>query len=146
MGMSAGAMAVIGKIYQGQQQKVALQGAANQLNMEAGQSVATGIQRSIMERRKADYIASNARAEIAAGGLTTTGTSSQQVIGQIKGQGEYNARTALYEGEQRGSELDYDASLRRNEAKAAATASYFSAASSAISGGADFYSKYGSAA
>ncbi len=143
MGATAGAMAVIGKIYQGQQQRVALQGAANQLNMEAGQARATGIQRSIMERRKTDYVASNANAEIAAGGLATTGTSAQSVVGQIKGQGEYNARTALYEGEQRGSELDYDATLRRNEAKAAATASYFSAAGSAVSDGTDFYTKYG---
>lgn len=144
MGATAGAMAVVGKIYQGQQQRVAYQGAANQLNMEAGQSVATGIQRSIMERRKADYVASNANAEIAASGLATTGTSAQSVVGQIKGQGEYNARTALYEGQQRSNELNYDASLRRNEAKAAATASYFSAAGSAVSDGTDFYSKYGS--
>ena len=144
MGATAGAMAVIGSIYKGQQQRVALQGAANQLNMEGGQARATGIQRSIMERRKSDYVASNANAEIAAGGLATTGTSAQAVVGQIKGQGEYNARTALYEGEQRRNELDYDASLRRNEAKAAATSSYFSAASSAVSDGSDFYSKYGS--
>ena len=143
MGATAGVMAVLGKVYQGQQQRVALQGAANQLNMEGGQARATGIQRGIMERRKTDYVASNANAEIASGGLATTGTSAQSVVGQIKGQGEYNARTALYEGQQRGNELDYDATLRRNEAKAAATASYFSAAGSAVSDGTDFYSKYG---
>lgn len=146
MGATAGMMAVLGKVYQGQQQRVSLQGAANQLNMEAGQSVATGIQRSIAERRKADYVASNAQAEIAAGGLSTTGTSAQKIIGQIKGQGEYNARTALYEGEQQGNELNYDASLRRNEAKAAAVSSYFSAAGSAVSDGMDYYTKYGAAA
>lgn len=145
MGATAGMMAVLGKVYQGQQQRVAYQASANQLNMEAGQSVAAGIQRSIAESRKADYTASNANAEIAAGGLTTTGTSSQAVVGQIKGQGEYNARTALYEGEQRANELNYDASMRRNEAKAASTASVFSAAGSAVSDGTDFYSKYGSA-
>ena len=144
MGTTAGVMSVFGKVYQGQAQKASLQGAANQLNMEAGQAVASGIQRSIMERRKTAYVASNANAEIAAGGLTTTGTSAQAVVGQIKGQGEYNARTALYEGQERANELNYDASLRRNEAKAAATAGYLSAAGSVVSEGGDFYSKYGS--
>ena len=146
MGATAGVMMVLGKVYQGQQQKASLQGAANQLSMEAGQSNAAGIQRTIMERRKTDIVASNANAEIAASGLSTTGTSAQAVVGGIKGQGEYNARTALYEGEQRGNELNYDATLRRNESKAAVTASYFSAAGSAVSDGTDFYSKYGSAA
>lgn len=146
MGATAGVMMVLGKVYQGQQQRASLTGAANQLNMEAGQSTAAGIQRGIMERRKTAYVASNANAEIAAGGLATTGTSAQAIVGQIKGQGEYNVRTALYEGDQRGNELNYDATLRRNEGRAAATASYFSAAGSAVSDGTDFYTKYGSAA
>ena len=82
---------------------------------QAGQSVASGIAGSIQDRRRAAYVASNARAATAAGGLTTTGTSAVMNEGQIRGEGEYRALTALYQGEDRASELRARASGMRTE-------------------------------
>jgi len=146
------------KIYGGYAQNAAMQGAAGQLQQEAGQSVASGIQGAIEANRRADYVGSNAQARIAAGGLTTTGRSAVVTLGRIAGQGEYNARTALYQGYDRAQELDFRAQTMRNEGSAAETAGWIGGASSALSGyqrvltmhpssplygTQSFYSKYG---
>lgn len=144
MGATAGIVGAVGSVYGGLKQKAALNSSANQLNMEAGQAVASGIQRSIAESRKTAALTSNANAAIAAGGLTTTGTSAQAVVGRIQGQGDYNERSALYEGEQQANELNYDAALRRDEGAAAETSGFMGAAGSLIKGATDFYTKYGS--
>jgi len=134
------------KIYGGMQQKRAMDASAGMLDQEAGQSVASGIMAAQNERRKASYVASNARARIAAGGLATTGTSAISTVGQIRGQGEYNALTSLYEGQDRAIGLNYQAAGMRNEGSAAETAGWMSGISSVLTGGTSFFDKYGQAA
>lgn len=126
------------KIYQGVQQKQAYDRSAAETAQEAGQSVAAGIQGAQQQRRKGAYVASQAQARIAASGLTTTSGSAVNTIGDIRGQGEYNALTALYQGEDRGSELNYRAATARSEGQAAETAGVINAAA----GGMSFYNKY----
>lgn len=109
--------------------------AAGQISQEAGQSVASGIQASIEDRRRASYVASGARAKTAASGLTTTDTSAIKNVGDIRGQGEYEAQTALYQGYDRASELTYRANQLRNEGNNAVV-------SSVIDAGTSFYDKY----
>lgn len=139
MGVTAAlGIAAAGKIYGGMQQKKADDASASLLSTEAGQSVAAGIQGANQQRRKGAYVASTAQARIAAGGLTTTGTSAEQVEGGIKGQTEYNALTSLYEGEDRSSELNYQGAVKRSEGQAAQTAGILSA----LGTGESFYSKY----
>lgn len=128
--------AVLGKVAAGYAQKSALDTAAGQLTQEAGQSVASGIQGAIGDRRRAAYVASNARARIAGGGLATTGTSAQETIGGIKGQGEFGALTSLYQGEDRASELNFRADQMRNQGDNAVASGW-------LSGGTSFYGKYG---
>jgi hypothetical protein len=140
------ALSVGGKVAGGYAQKGALDSAAAQLEQEAGQSVASGIQGAIQDRRRATYVASNARARTAAGGLTTTGTSAIANVGQIRGQGEYNALTALYQGEDRAQELDYRATGMRRSGSNAVTSGWLSGISSVLSGGTSFYDKYGATA
>lgn len=131
------------KVYGGMQQKRADDQSAALLSTEAGQSVASGIQGANQQRMKGNYIASAARAGIAAGGLTTSGTSAEGTIGAIKGQSEYDALTQVYQGSDRASELNFRAQSQRDEGSAAATAGWISGASTAVSGGESFYSKYG---
>jgi hypothetical protein len=107
MMMVGTALSAAGKISAGNAQRGALDASANELTQEAGQSVAAGIQGAEAQRRRTGYVASNAQARIAGGGLTTTGTSAQETIGGIKGQGEYEALTQLYQGEDRANELDF---------------------------------------
>lgn len=119
----------------GAAQKNADDTAAGELQQEAGQSVAAGIQGAIASRRRATYVASKAQAGIAAGGLATTGTSAEDTIGGIKGQGEYEAQTAMYQGYDRASELDFRAGQLRNQGNNAMVASV-------LSGAGSFYDKY----
>jgi len=138
-------LSVTGKIAGGQAQKRADDYAAASLSQEAGQSVASGIQGAIMDRRKAAYVASSARARIAGSGLATTGTSAIKTVGDIRGTGEYNALTSLYQGEDRALELGIRATGLRNEGSAAQTAGWIGGVSTVLSGGQSFYDKYGAA-
>ena len=140
MGITAAVgIAAAGKVYGGMQQKAADNATATELGNEAGQSIAAGIQGATVQRRRGDYVASQARARIAGGGLTTTGVSAVNTIGQIKGQSEYNALTEVYQGKDRADELNFKGATLRSEGQAAETAGVLSA----LAGGESFYSKYG---
>lgn len=143
-GLYAGAaLSIYGKVKGGYDQKSALDSAAGQLSQEAGQSVAAGIQGAIQDRRRATYVASNARAATAAGGFSTTGTSAIANVGQIRGEGEYRALTSLYQGQDRASELDFRAEGMRTAGSNAVKAGWISGVSSVLSsGGSSFYDKY----
>lgn len=116
-------------------QKGADNTAAGEMQQEAGQSVASGIQASIEDRRRASYVASSARAHTAASGMTTTGTSAIENVGQIRGEGEYRALTSLYQGEDRADELDFRAGQLRDQGNNAAI-------SGVLEAGTSFYDKY----
>ena len=135
-------ISVLGKVAGGYAQRNALSASASELEQEAGQSVAAGIQGAIQDRRRATYVASNARAATAAGGLTTTGTSAVANVGQIRGQGEYDAQTALYQGYDRASELKFRAGQMRTQGSNAIKSGWLSGASTVLSGGTSFYDKY----
>lgn len=137
------ALQTYGKVKSGYAQKSALDASASELQQEAGQSVASGIQGAIQDRRRAAYVESSARARTAAGGLTTTGTSAIDNLGMIRAEGEYRALTSEYQGTDRSSELDYRASQMRNEGSNDVTAGWMGGVSSVLSGGASFYTKYG---
>jgi hypothetical protein len=138
------AMQAGGKIAGGYAQKGALDASADQLTQEAGQSVASGIQGAIMDRRRATYVASSARARTAAGGLTTTGTSAIANVGEIRGMGEYNALTSLYQGEDRAQELDYRAQGMRRSGSNAITGGWLSGMNTVLTGAgqSSFFDKY----
>lgn len=137
------AIQAYGKVAGGYAQKGALDASATELSQEAGQSVASGIQGAIQDRRRATYVASSARARTAAGGLATTGTSAIANVGQIKGEGEYRALTSEYQGEDRANELNFRSDQMRTEGSNAVTSGWLSGMSSVLSGGSSFYSKYG---
>lgn len=143
-GLYAGAaISIYGKVAGGYAQKGALDNGASQLEQQAGQSIASGIQGAIQDRRRATYVASNARAATAAGGLATTGTSAIANVGQIRGEGEYRALTSLYQGYDRAGELTDRASAMRTEGSNAVKSGWISGASSVLSAGSSFYDKYG---
>lgn len=140
------AVQAYGKVAGGYAQKTALDAGAAQLEQQAGQSIASGIQGAIQDRRRATYVASNARAATAAGGLATTGTSAVANVGGIRGEGEYRALTSLYQGQDRASELDARASGMQTEGSNAVKSGWLSGMSSVLSGGSSFYDKYGATA
>jgi hypothetical protein len=139
------AIGTYGKVAGGYAQRSALDASAAQLSQEGGQSIASGIQGAIQDRRRAAYVASNARAATAAGGLTTTGTSAVKTVGDIRGEGEYRALTSMYQGYDRANELDFRANQMRTEGSNAIKSGWVAGASTVLSGGTSFYDKYGGA-
>ncbi len=137
------ALSAGGKIYGGITKKRALDASAGLLEQEAGQSVASGIQGAIEDRRRANYVMSSARARIAGSGLATTGTSAIKTVGDIRAEGEYRALTSVYQGEDRALELRSRAAGMRMEGSAAQTAGWIGGISSVLTGGSSFYDKYG---
>lgn len=137
------ALGAYGKVKGGYDQRSALNASASELQQEGGQSVASGIQGAIQDRRRATYVASNARAETAAGGLATTGTSAIANVGQIRGEGEYRALTSMYQGYDRANELNFRAGSMRAEGSNAVKSGWLSGMSTVLSGGTSFYDKYG---
>lgn len=142
MGATA-AITAAAEIYKGYKTAQADRYSADLLNQEAGQSVASGIQGSIMARRRGVYVASQARARTAGSGLATTSPSAISNIGQIRGQAEYSALTQLYQGEDRSQELQVRAGGLRDEANASVIGGWLSGISTAAGGYGSFFAKYG---
>ena len=152
------------RVYGGMRQGAAMDAAAGDLNMEGGQAIAQGIQGAEAARLRGRYVASNARGLTAASGLTTTGTSAVANEGQIRGQSEYDALSAIYSGESKAQDLAFRAANLRSEGNAqriggwmsgisTMAAAYgqrkpgwMSGISTIFSGGSTWYSKYGTGA
>jgi hypothetical protein len=79
-------------------QKLAVIQAQN-LRDKANQDAAAGEQAQIQQNRKTDLVLSRARALAAGSGTEATSGDVLNTESQIAGQGNYNALTALYEGQ-----------------------------------------------
>lgn len=132
-----------GRIAAGNAANAADQSDAARYNIAAGQAVAAGLKGAEASRQRAAYVASNARGLTAASGLTTTGTSAIANVGRIRGMGEYEALTQLYQGEEQANDLNYRAARARAAGKAAETGGWLSGISTIFSGGSSWYDKYG---
>lgn len=141
--IAATAVSVVSDISAGNSKKHQAEGAAAALDQEAGQTVASGIQGMILERRRKEAVASNAKAALAASGATSTDPSAVKVRAGIEATGEYQALTKLYEGEDQAAQLRARATSLRATGQAEQTAGYFHAVSSIFSSAGSWYDKYG---
>ena len=139
-------LASAGKIYGAKMTENSDNAAAAMLQQEAGASVASGIQGAINDRRQANYVASDAMARAAAGGVSGSSPSVLSVTSQIKEQGEYKALTSIYQGEDRAAEIRSRADQYTAEGRAAMVGGWASGMSNVLQGGTTFYDKYGAGA
>lgn len=122
---------------------------AKQLNSEAGQledrasSVRASSQRRAMEERRQSRLASSRALALAAATGGASDPTVVNILAGLSGEGQYRALTALYEGEEEGRGLEFEASNRRKEAKNAKRAGYIEAAGSMLKAGSSMYEKYG---
>lgn len=126
---------------------------AAQLRQQAGQERAASQRQAEEERRAGRLAVSTARARAAASGGGAQDPTVLKIYGDLAAEGETNALTALWEGEEAAKGLEMQAAGAQYEGAAANEASkftsrayrragYISAAGNLLSGGADFYSKY----
>lgn len=116
---------------------------AAQLRSHASDSVAASQRVALEERRKARLLNSRAQAIAAASGGGASDPTVTKIMGDIEAQGEYNALTALYNGESQANYLRNEARGRQMAGKAAQAASRMNAFSTVLSGAASLYDKYG---
>jgi hypothetical protein len=126
---------------------------ASQLRYKAGQERASSQKAAEGERRRGKLAQSRAKAVAAASGGGATAPTVMDILGRLRGQGEYNAQVALYEGEEaaKGLEGQADAAIAQGKYARAAgdyrskftkRMSYVQAAGNLAEGASTFYSKY----
>lgn len=125
-----------------------------QYNQRAGQELASSQRQAIEERRKADLAISRARAIAAGSGGSATDPTVMKIYNDLASEGEYNALSALYEGDEAATGLRMQGAAARYEGESAyqagqykssayRRAGYLQGVGTALSGVSDFYTKYG---
>jgi hypothetical protein len=125
---------------------------AKQLEQNAGQERAASQHRAEQARKQARLVQSRARAVGAAGGAVK-GTDIEDILAGLEAEGDYNVKSALYEGEEaaRGMEAQAEAEryggaigkkMAAYQAGATRRAGYMSAAGNIMQGAASMYDKY----
>ena len=134
----------LGQIQAGKAANVNAKFQAGQLEQQAGQERASSQRVAIEERRRAAIAGSNATAAAASSGGGATDPTVLNITGAIAKQGEYNALSALFEGEERARSQELQATSTRMQGKQAKKAGYISGASTIIGGaGNALMAKYG---
>ena len=98
--------------------KIAKEFEAQQLDQQAGQSIAISQRAASRERRNAQVIASRALALAAASGGGASDSSVNILLADIDNEGAYRASMALYQGEENARRLRMSASSKRYEGEA----------------------------
>ncbi len=121
---------------------------AAQLDQQAGQTRASSQRTAIDQRRQAKIAQSNLQAATGGG---SSDASILGLTGQIAGEGEYNALTAMYEGEEQARGTEMQATSARGQARQyramaedKKSASGIGGLGGLLSAGSTLFSKFGS--
>lgn len=112
-------MQMAGTIGQGNAARATADNQAAQLNQQAGQTRASAQREAENKRRQGEFASSRAQAVQAAAGGNPDSFTAVENEKNLVGQGEYGALTAMYNGEERARGMDYAATNKRLEGKAA---------------------------
>lgn len=115
---------------------------AAQLEQQAGQERASAQREAIAQRRQATIAQSNAQAAAASSGGGATDPTVLNITGNLAKEGEYNALSALFEGEERARGLGLQATTARMEGKQAKRQGMIGGISTIIGGAGSAMSKY----
>lgn len=129
----------VGTVAGGAAANASAQYEAKQLEARATAERAAGQRDAMRERKQKELVISRAKAVGAAsgGGVDLVG------LGKIEEEGEYNALTAMWEGEERARGAEDQAAATRWSGKQAKRASFINAGATILDGGASFMEKYG---
>lgn len=116
---------------------------AAQLTAQASNQKAASQLQAMEDRRQARLLESRAQAVAAASGGGATDTSVVNAISGLEEQGELNALTTLFSGNQQSQQLLQQAASRRAEGSATKKAGGLRAFTSLLSAGGSLYDRYG---
>jgi hypothetical protein len=115
---------------------------AGQMDKQANNELAISQREAEQARRESRYLQSRAQSIAAASGAGATDPTVVNLIGDLEQEGEYNAMTALYNGQERANTLRTGGSITRRQGKAYRNAGNTNALSTVISG-ASSMARYG---
>lgn len=131
------------QISSGIQTNRAAQYEAGALRQAGGEAVAASQRAAYGERRQKDLALSRAQAVAAASGAGATDKGVLDIMAGIEAQGEYNAMSALYEGQAAKQNYETYADLTSYAGKQARMAGFLKGTTTALAGGSSLYEKYG---
>lgn len=134
-------MGAVGQLSAGNAASAAAKAEARQREQIAGQERAQAQREANEERRQADLAQSRGLAVAAAGGGAADG-STRNVLAQIEGEGEFNALTAMFSGEERAQNQEFAAEMARFKGKQAKKQSRLAAVGTVLSGASSFAGKF----
>jgi len=112
---------------------------ASQLRSGANDAVAASQRNALEERRKARLLNSRAQAVAASSGGGASDPTVANIMGDITAQGEYNALTALYNGDEQANYMRREADARIKSGRLAQSAAKANAFSTVLTGAASLY-------
>lgn len=137
------AISAAGTLAAGKAEKQSAFAQAQQMNQQAGQERAAAQRVALQNRREANVAASRATALAAASGGSATDPTATKIISDITGQGEFNALTSLYNGEERARGMEYGAKAKIAEGSNAKKASQTKALGTILSTASTLYGRFG---
>lgn len=136
-------LSAVGSIQQGKAMERAAKFEADQLDQNAKQARAASQRDAMEQRRRAEFAQSRALAVAAASGAGALDPTVVDLIGDLGAEGDLNARTALYAGEERGKGMEAQASARRYEGSQARRAANMKAFSTILSSAGSMAGSFG---
>lgn len=123
---------------------------AAQMNVQAGQEVASSQREALEQKRVADLAVSRALALAAASGGGASDPGVTQILSALTGEGAYRSLVSLYQGESKARTLRmgaggkrYESGVALEEGKQKASAYNMAGFGALATGGATLYAKYG---
>lgn len=124
-------------------QQAQLQQLAKERTEDANAAAAESQRAAAIERKRAQFMMSRARAVAGASGAGVSDPTVTDILTDIETQGEMNALNTLYSGQTEERGYRQGARSARNEAGAARTAGYLNTGATALRGGTSWWEKYG---
>jgi hypothetical protein len=140
---AAATASAAGSIMSGKAAESAGRFEAAQMNQQAGQERAASQRVAIEQRRRANLAISKSRAISAGSGAGASDPSVLNIEGNLAGEGEYNALSAIYQGEEAGRGYETGATAKRFEGQQKRQASMIGAGSTIMGAGVSLLDKYG---
>jgi hypothetical protein len=134
LALVSAAIGAVGSIASGVAQKNAADYQAKQQEMQGNEDFAASQRDAEAKRRESKIVQSRQQALAAASGAGATDPTIVRLMTQTAGQGEYNAQTALYSGEQQKRGLYDAAKATRMSGNASLLGSFISGAGTLVKG------------
>lgn len=136
LGLLGSFVGAVGTIAQGAAAKQSADFAAQQKEMQANEERAKAQREAFAQRKQAELAMSRQQAVAAAsgGGASTDAPTVMKIMTDTAGQGELNAQTAMWDGEERARGLEFSAKADRASGRSSLFGSFLGAGSSLLTG------------